>query len=374
MVALPSVFLYLMVPAAFFFNSASSKREVKHGSRERGLLGYAVYDAGAYKAQDTEESYKLTREGQVSGVENKGKRSETVRPHIFRHRYRLWQPSVKKHSSRHASPSNVSRSANSTLRPLGPGGLSERPAPTVDELRGPRKRSYKKQSIPRDLEIADIRRGEDGDDRSGSLQSINTDRHSVDIAVDQSNNLLAKRKKTPELASPISASSSSSSSPSSSEVRPLSEVDDNTLSDLHSSPDPNITRPRPEDFNFTWPVQEEAAVVDGQIVLGALHMIHERSHDFVCGRVMEQGGIQALEATLYTLDHVNGQDRAEQLIPGVRLGILAKDDCDTDILGLEQALDFIRGEYTYWRTGIFRRWGNNQWVVSISSSISIHNY
>ncbi|RUS89252.1 hypothetical protein EGW08_002995, partial [Elysia chlorotica] len=106
------------------------------------------------------------------------------------------------------------------------------------------------------------------------------------------------------------------------------------------------TRLRPDAFNFTWPVQEQSSVVEGDIVLGALHMIHERSHDFVCGKVMEQGGIQALEAMLYTLDHVNGQGSAPQLIPGVTLGILAKDDCDTDILGLEQALEFIRGSIT----------------------------
>ncbi|XP_035828080.1 putative uncharacterized protein DDB_G0274535 [Aplysia californica] len=96
-------------------------------------------------------------------------------------------------------------------------------------------------------------------------------------------------------------------------------------------------------FNFSWPLRESASVVDGQLVLGALHMIHERSEEYMCGKVMDQGGIQALEAMLFTLDHVNGKyDR--MLIPGVRIGVLAKDDCDTDIFGLEQALDFIRGE------------------------------
>lgn len=96
-------------------------------------------------------------------------------------------------------------------------------------------------------------------------------------------------------------------------------------------------------FNFSWPVRESASVEEGEIVLGALHMIHERSEEYVCGKVMDQGGIQALEAMLYTLDHVNGKF-GPMLIPGVRIGVLAKDDCDTDIFGLEQALDFIRGE------------------------------
>lgn len=82
---------------------------------------------------------------------------------------------------------------------------------------------------------------------------------------------------------------------------------------------------------------------EGEIVLGALHMVHERSDDKVCGKIMDQGGIQALEAMLYTLDHINGKF-GEMLIPGVRIGVLAKDDCDTDIFGLEQALDFIRAK------------------------------
>lgn len=96
-------------------------------------------------------------------------------------------------------------------------------------------------------------------------------------------------------------------------------------------------------FNFSWPLRELASVEEGEIVLGALHMVHERSDDKVCGKIMDQGGIQALEAMLYTLDHINGKF-GEMLIPGVRIGVLAKDDCDTDIFGLEQALDFIRGK------------------------------
>lgn len=98
-----------------------------------------------------------------------------------------------------------------------------------------------------------------------------------------------------------------------------------------------------QSFNFSWPIRDSSSVEEGDIVLGALHMIHERSEEYDCGKLMDQGGIQALEAMLYTLDHVNGE-YGHMLIPGVRLGVLAKDDCDTDIFGLEQALDFIRGE------------------------------
>lgn len=91
--------------------------------------------------------------------------------------------------------------------------------------------------------------------------------------------------------------------------------------------------------NYTWPRRDLSVSVPGQIVLGALNMVHERSEDRVCGPIMAQGGIQALETMLYTLDTVNN----EELLPGITLGLLAKDDCDRDIYGLEQAVDFIRG-------------------------------
>lgn len=94
--------------------------------------------------------------------------------------------------------------------------------------------------------------------------------------------------------------------------------------------------------NYTWPVRELATSIDGDIVLGALHMVHERSENKICGHIMPQGGIQALEVMLYTLDYINANT---SLLPGIQLGVLAKDDCDRDIFGLEQAVDFIRGMY-----------------------------
>ncbi|XP_026830496.1 metabotropic glutamate receptor-like [Ooceraea biroi] len=67
-------------------------------------------------------------------------------------------------------------------------------------------------------------------------------------------------------------------------------------------------------------------------------MVHEREDTVTCGPVMPQGGVQALEAMLYTLDILNEreivrrQDRAHIL-----------DDCDKDTYGLEMAVDFIKG-------------------------------
>lgn len=93
--------------------------------------------------------------------------------------------------------------------------------------------------------------------------------------------------------------------------------------------------------NYTWPVRDKAVHTQGDLILGALHMVHERSEDKICGPIMPQGGVQALETMLYTLDVINAD---QGLLPGITLGVMAKDDCDRDIYGLEQAVDFIRGK------------------------------
>ncbi|XP_075978181.1 metabotropic glutamate receptor 2-like [Anticarsia gemmatalis] len=88
-----------------------------------------------------------------------------------------------------------------------------------------------------------------------------------------------------------------------------------------------------------WPVKH-AAVVEGDIILGGLMMVHSRSEGATCGPVMAQGGVQALEAMLFALDAVA---RAGLAPPAVRLGAHVLDDCDNDTYGLEMALDFIKG-------------------------------
>lgn len=89
-----------------------------------------------------------------------------------------------------------------------------------------------------------------------------------------------------------------------------------------------------------WPIKHEA-VVEGDLVLGGLMMVHEREDSVTCGPVMPQGGIQALEAMLFTLDKLNTM----QLIPGVKIGAHILDDCDKDTYGLEMAVDFIKGKF-----------------------------
>lgn len=90
--------------------------------------------------------------------------------------------------------------------------------------------------------------------------------------------------------------------------------------------------------NEDWPVKQ-AAVVEGDVVIGGLMMVHEREDSVTCGPIMPQGGVQALEAMLFTLDKINSL----RLLPNISLGAHILDDCDKDTYGLEMAVDFIKG-------------------------------
>ncbi|CAL4093873.1 unnamed protein product, partial [Meganyctiphanes norvegica] len=58
--------------------------------------------------------------------------------------------------------------------------------------------------------------------------------------------------------------------------------------------------------DFPWPTKLMSDL-PGDIILGGLMMVHERKDDMVCGPIMPQGGVQALEVMLYTLDFINDQ-------------------------------------------------------------------
>lgn len=90
-----------------------------------------------------------------------------------------------------------------------------------------------------------------------------------------------------------------------------------------------------------WPVKKEA-VVEGDVIIGGLMMVHEREESITCGPVMPQGGIQALEAMLYTIDRINSNSL--MTLPNITLGAHVLDDCDKDTYGLEMAVDFIKGK------------------------------
>ena len=88
-----------------------------------------------------------------------------------------------------------------------------------------------------------------------------------------------------------------------------------------------------------WPIKKEA-VVEGHVILGGLMMVHEREDNMTCGKIMPQGGIQALEAMLFTLDKINEM----KLLNNITIGAHILDDCDKDTYGLEMAVDFIKGK------------------------------
>lgn len=94
-----------------------------------------------------------------------------------------------------------------------------------------------------------------------------------------------------------------------------------------------------ENVPIHWPVKKEA-IMEGDVILGGLMMVHSREDSMMCGPIMPQGGIQALEAMLYTLDKIN-EDLV--LLPNITIGAHILDDCDRDSYGLEMAVDFIKG-------------------------------
>ncbi len=71
-------------------------------------------------------------------------------------------------------------------------------------------------------------------------------------------------------------------------------------------------------------------------------MVHEREDRLICGPVMPQGGLQAAEVMLYTVDKVNERGI---LPPPLKLGAYVLDDCDKDTYGLQMAVDFIKGNH-----------------------------
>lgn len=139
---------------------------------------------------------------------------------------------------------------------------------------------------------------------------------------------------------PHPSSSSSSSSNMHNLMLPLvSELSGKYLRSLPDSVDFPHDRLHGTQPQRHWPVKREA-IVEGDVILGGLMMVHSREDSITCGPIMTQGGIQALEAMLFTIDRINEMD----LLPNITLGAHILDDCDKDSYGLEMAVDFIKGE------------------------------
>nr|CAD7588536.1 unnamed protein product [Timema genevievae] len=78
----------------------------------------------------------------------------------------------------------------------------------------------------------------------------------------------------------------------------------------------------------------------GDIMVGALFPIHRKgSNGTECGRIQMEDGVQPLEAMIFTLNQINNDPK---ILPGIKLGMLAFDSCDSQSYGLEQSLNFVK--------------------------------
>lgn len=63
-------------------------------------------------------------------------------------------------------------------------------------------------------------------------------------------------------------------------------------------------------------------------------------HKYKTSFLQLEDGVQPLEAMLYTLELINMDP---DLLPGIKLGMIAYDSCDSPAYALEQTLDIIKG-------------------------------
>uniref|UniRef100_A0A8B9RBY7 Glutamate metabotropic receptor 7 n=1 Tax=Astyanax mexicanus TaxID=7994 RepID=A0A8B9RBY7_ASTMX len=80
--------------------------------------------------------------------------------------------------------------------------------------------------------------------------------------------------------------------------------------------------------------------IEGDVTLGGLFPVHARGvAGEPCGDVKKENGIHRLEAMLYALDLINGD---EELLPNITLGARVLDTCSRDTHALEQSLTFVQ--------------------------------
>lgn len=89
--------------------------------------------------------------------------------------------------------------------------------------------------------------------------------------------------------------------------------------------------------------------IPGDIMIGALFPIHEQPTVVTafarqCGSVREQYGIHRIEMLIRTIEEIN---KNPSILPGIRLGIDARDTCWYGPIAMEQCMDFIRSAFLY---------------------------
>ncbi|XP_011297984.1 metabotropic glutamate receptor 1 isoform X2 [Fopius arisanus] len=92
---------------------------------------------------------------------------------------------------------------------------------------------------------------------------------------------------------------------------------------------------------------DPSAKVRGDLVVGALFSVHHAPSGgqgaLVCGPVRELYGIQRVETALITLDKIN---RDTSILPGVTLGLEARDSCWSAPVALQQSIELVRDAIT----------------------------
>lgn len=86
------------------------------------------------------------------------------------------------------------------------------------------------------------------------------------------------------------------------------------------------------------PVEREAILIPGDIVLGGLFPVHEKGGS-TCGPKVYNRGVQRLEAMLFAVDQINQENN---ILPGISLGVHILDTCSRDTYALNQSLHFVR--------------------------------
>ncbi|XP_015119190.1 metabotropic glutamate receptor 1 isoform X2 [Diachasma alloeum] len=93
--------------------------------------------------------------------------------------------------------------------------------------------------------------------------------------------------------------------------------------------------------------RDPSAKVRGDLVVGALFSVHHAPSGgqgaLVCGPVRELYGIQRVETALITLDKIN---RDSTILPGVTLGLEARDSCWSAPVALQQSIELVRDAIT----------------------------
>ncbi|XP_048507154.1 metabotropic glutamate receptor 1-like [Athalia rosae] len=92
---------------------------------------------------------------------------------------------------------------------------------------------------------------------------------------------------------------------------------------------------------------DPSARLKGDLVIGALFSVHHTPRGgqgaLVCGPVRETYGIQRVETALITLDKINNDST---ILPGVTLGLEARDSCWSAPVALQQSIELVRDAIT----------------------------